>query len=76
MWPYMFYYFLRVAVFVAAAYTFYLLKADEAFKTHIIILAVVAILFNPIIPIPLPQAMWQFINLGCAVYFLQLSKKL
>jgi len=76
VWPYGYYVLLRFIVCGTAAYAIYLLKSNQAFSTHLIFLVIVAVLFNPFIPIHLTRALWLLINLGCAVYFLQLSKKI
>jgi flagellar biosynthesis component FlhA len=74
--PHGYYTLLRLAVCCTAGYVIYKLKNHEQLSRHLIPLAVVAVLFNPLIPVHIDRFFWLPIDLGVAVYFLTLSKKL
>ena len=76
VWPYAFYVLLRLVVCGVSVYVGLALKNHEKLNNHFIMLIVLAVLFNPLIPIELIRWVWLPINLGVAVYFLSLSKKL
>ena len=65
--PYGYYTFLRIVVFLTAGITAYLkFKAGDKNILHF---AVIAILFNPIIPIALSREVWAFFNVAVAILF-------
>jgi hypothetical protein len=65
-WPYGFYTLLRFAVCGSA--TFLAVQAFELKKSvWVWIMAAMAVLFNPLIPIRLPRDAWQVIDLIAAV---------
>jgi len=74
--PYGYYTVLRLVVCGAAGYAAYRLKNNADHSKHFIPLVIVAILFNPLIPIFLAKLIWQPIDLAGAVYLFVLSKKL
>ncbi len=74
--PQVFFFLLRWVVFGAAAYAAYKLRPDPKFSRHFIPLVIVAVLFNPFLPTIPPPLFWLLLDLGGAVYFLQLSKKI
>jgi len=74
--PYGYYTLLRLIVCGTAAYGAFKLKNNASLNRHFIPLLIAAILFNPLIPVPLTRLIWMPINLGGAVYFLMLAKKL
>jgi len=74
--PYGYYTIFRLVVCGAAGYAAYMLKKNADHSKHFIPLVIVALLFNPLLPVYLPRLIWLPINLGGAVYFLLLSKKL
>lgn len=76
VWAYGYYMLLRVVVCGAAGFAAYRLKNDPARSSHFVPLLILAVLFNPVIPIHLSRLLWLPVNLGVAVYFLLLSKKL
>jgi len=76
VWPYGYYTFLRLTVCGAAAYAAFKFKDNPSLNAHFIPLVTIAILFNPIIPVPLTRLIWLVIALAGAVYFLMLSKKI
>ena len=76
MMPNSFHLFLRLVVCGAALYVGIILKRDETLHNHFIPLMLLAVLFNPLMPIVLGGWIWLPIDLGTAVYFLTLSKKI
>ncbi|MEI7905040.1 MAG: DUF6804 family protein [Candidatus Firestonebacteria bacterium] len=74
--PYGFYALLRLVVCGAAAYAAFKLKDSSSLGGHFIPLLIVAILFNPLMPVSLTPLIWLVVDLGVAVYFLTLSKKI
>jgi len=76
MMPNTFHIFLRLVVCGAALYVGIALRRHETLSNHFIFLMILAALFNPLIPINLGEWLWLPIDLGTAVYFLTLSKKI
>lgn len=74
--PYGYYMLLRLVVCGVSGYAAYSLNRDAALNRHLVPLVILAVLFNPVLPVHLSQLFWLPIDLGTAVYFLQLSKKL
>ncbi|OGX11804.1 MAG: hypothetical protein A2351_07190 [Omnitrophica bacterium RIFOXYB12_FULL_50_7] len=74
--PYIYFILLRWVVCAAAAYAAFKLKDRPSLSGHFIPLWIVAVLFNPLIPVYLTGLIWLMIDLACAVYFLTLSKKI
>ncbi len=75
--PTLFFVGLRVVVCCVAIYVSVAIRTpDHPLQAHFVPLALLATLFNPVIPVPLPDSLWLVINLGVAVYFLVLAKKL
>jgi hypothetical protein len=69
IWPYSYYQILRVVITVIAglvAYSAYKLERER----WVILMAIVAILFNPIIPFYFSKGTWSVIDLITAVVFL------
>ena len=73
--PYGFYTLLRIVVTASAAFAAYYFfeKGDDSQSG--IILALIALLFNPLIPIHLDKAIWMPIDIGTAIYMYLVSKK-
>jgi hypothetical protein len=67
---------LRLIVCGTAAYAAFKLKNSSSLSGHFIPLLIIAVLFNPLIPIYLTRLIWLIIDLFGAVYFLTLSKKI
>ena len=76
VWPYGYYVFLRLVVCGGAAYAAFKLRLDSRLQKNFLPLVLTAVLFNPVITVPLAREIWIFIDLGAAVYFLNLSKKI
>ena len=75
VWPYAYYLLLRVVVFGVCVFAAIGFKDDPVIGRHFIPVMVLAILFNPVVLVALPNTILLFLNLGVAVYFLSLSKK-
>jgi hypothetical protein len=75
-WPHGFYILLRFIVCGAAVYVGIALRSHASLNAHFIPLMILGALFNPLIPINLTRLVGLPIDLGVAVYFLFLSKKL
>jgi len=69
IWPYGYYVFLRIFICGASAYLAYL-SFDEHKEVWGLIFVVVAILFNPFIPIYLNKDIWVVIDVVVAATFL------
>lgn len=76
VWPYGYYLFLRLVVCGAAGYAAWILRSRPGGETRFVILVMIALLFNPVFPVFLPRLLWLIMDLGTALYFLHLSKKL
>jgi hypothetical protein len=76
-WPYGYYTFLRVAVTVVAVYYIYYLYATTKWQNFWFwALVIIAILFNPIVPIYLgDKTIWGIIDVIVAVFFASLIVK-
>ncbi len=73
--PYSYYTLLRWIVFGVAAYAAIKFRNNPSLNGHFIPLVLLAILFNPLMPVFLTRLLWLPIDLGSAVYFLVISKK-
>jgi hypothetical protein len=68
--PYGYYTFLRIVVCTSAAILCYAIFADENNLTSwSITFGLIAVLFNPIIPIHLKRDFWYFIDIGCSAIY-------
>jgi hypothetical protein len=67
IWPYGLYTLLRLLTTSVALFAIYVLGTGDPKRT--IGLAVVALLFNPIVPVHLSRLIWLPINLGVAFWF-------
>jgi len=76
VWPYGFYTLLRLLVCGVSAYFAYKIKDLEGLKTHKVPLIVIAILFNPLIPVHLVRTIWLPIDVGVGIYFIVLIGQL
>jgi Na+/H+ antiporter NhaD/arsenite permease-like protein len=65
-WPYGYYQLLRFVVFGVSIYTAF--NAYKWKKTwEVWLLGVIALLFNPLIPVHLSREIWQVIDFICAI---------
>lgn len=76
VWPQGFYFLMRLAVCSAAAYAAFHIHAETEAKVHFFFLVFLVFLFNPVMPVDPPREMGYVIDLGTAVYFLNLAKKI
>jgi len=72
MWPYGFYTLLRLVVTGVSIFAIITLGTANSLQT--VGLAVVALLFNPLIPVHLPRGMWFPIDLAVAYWFWAIIK--
>ena len=73
---YGYYSILKLVVCGAAIYAAVILRGRDDLKNHFITLAVLALIFNPVAPVFLSREFEIIIEIGTAVYFLTLSKKI
>lgn len=74
--PDSFFIFLRILVCTASGYAAYFLHGHATLQKHFIPMVIVAIVFNPVVPIQLGSELGLLIDMATAVYFLTLSKKI
>jgi len=67
-WPYGYYQLLRWVTCAAAVFVAYMAYTWEK-KWATVFFGIVAVLFNPLIPIHLTREIWQPIDLVCAILF-------
>ena len=67
-WEYGYYQLLRWAVFIAGAYSAYIVNKKHR-NAWVWIFGAVAILFNPILPVYLTRDTWQILDIITAVIF-------
>jgi hypothetical protein len=72
IWPYGFCVLLRLAV---TSVSIYAIVALETSRLDTIPLALAALLFNPVVPVHLPKAMWAIIDLGTAAFLWSLINR-
>lgn len=69
--PYGYYQFLRVVICIAAVYlTYQEYQLDDKVTIWAVVFALLAILFNPIIPIHQSRKTWAYFNVICAATFI------
>jgi hypothetical protein len=73
--PYGFHTLLRIVVTASASFAAYYFFKERDDSQSGIILALVALIFNPLIPIHLDKAIWMPIDIGTAIYMYLVSKK-
>jgi len=71
-----FYALVRWVVCAAAATVAFKLKDNPSLSGHFLPLLIVAVIFNPLVPVALTPLLWLVLDLAGAVYFLTLSKKI
>ncbi len=70
-WPYGYYTFLRLAVFsVSAWFAYEQWKLDGAVSKWVVALGVLALLYNPLLPIDLNREIWGVLNIASATILL------
>jgi len=70
MWPYGYYTLLRFVVCGTSIVGIIVLSTYMWDKTQITVMAIVAILFNPLIPVYLTKDLWSVIDVVVAAYFI------
>ena len=79
-WPYSYYMLLRVVVLAAALLLAGLIyQKAKTFTLWVWLFVIVAIVFNPVVPLHLTRGIWSLLNLGSVVifaghYFTELSE--
>jgi len=76
IWPYGFYTLLRLVVCGVCIYFVVKLKMLPSLQAHKAALIVIAILFNPLIPVYLVRTIWFPIDIGIGIYLISLIKRL
>ncbi len=74
IWPYGYYQLLRLAVTGTAIYAVTILQKNH--PTPVVILALIGLIFNPILPLSLPRAFWFPLDLATALLFFVFAKKI
>lgn len=74
IWPYFFYQFLKLIVFGASAYCVYIYHKEKNTQWMIIML-VIAIVFNPINPLYFGHFLWSIADLIVALLFFKSPKR-
>lgn len=76
IWPYGFYTLLRLLVCGVCFYLVYKIKFLPTFLPHKVPLIIIAVLFNPLIPVYLVRTIWFPVDIGIGIYLIILIKKL
>lgn len=75
IWPYFFYQFLKLSIFGAAAFSVYLYHKEKNTK-WMMIMIIIAIVFNPINPLYFGHFLWSIVDLVVAMLFFESPKKI
>jgi hypothetical protein len=62
--PYGYYTLLRIVVSIAAGYIAFIAYSEGSTKAYLVIYGLMALLYNPILPVHLSREIWLPINLG------------
>ncbi|MCK9401600.1 MAG: hypothetical protein M0Q51_16625 [Bacteroidales bacterium] len=73
IWPYFFYQFLKLAVFGASAFSVYLYHKEKNTK-WMMVMIVIAIIFNPINALYFGHFLWSVVDIIVAVMFFKSPK--
>ena len=73
VWPYGFYVLLRLVVTAVSIYAIVVLGTSR--PANSVALAVIALLFNPLIPVHLPKGLWAVVDLSVAAFLWSLTSK-
>jgi hypothetical protein len=73
VWPYFFYQILKLVIFGAATHSVYLYHKEKNIK-WMMVMIIVAIVFNPINPIYFGHFLWSIVDLIVAVVFFKSPK--
>ncbi len=74
IWPYFFYQFLKLVVFGAAIHSVYLYHKEKNTK-WVVIMVIIAIIFNPINPLYFGHFLWSIVDFIVAAIFFNSAKK-
>ena len=74
IWPYFFYQFLKLAIFGAAVFSAYLYHKERDTK-WMLIMIVIAIIFNPINALYFGHFLWSVVDLIVAILFFRSPKR-
>jgi len=70
-WPYWYYNLLRLAVFAVSAWIAYeQWRIDDAISGWVVAFGLIALLYNPFLPVHLTREIWSVLNIGTAALFL------
>lgn len=67
--PYGYYNFLRIMIFIISCYSIYVFYKYEKIL-WVWIFVIIAVLFNPIIPIYLDKSLWKIVDIVAVIIFL------
>jgi len=73
VWPYFFYQFLKLVIFGSSVFSVYLYHKEKN-KQWMIIMIVIAIIFNPINPLYFGHFLWSIVDLIVALLFFKSPK--
>jgi|SRR3989344_1135682 len=73
IWPYFFYQFLKLTIFGASAFSVYLYHKEKN-KQWMVIMLIIAIVFNPINPLYFGHFLWSIVDLIVALLFFKSPK--
>ena len=76
VWPYGYYVLLRLLVCGASAYLAYIAGSSQTLTRNRVLLLLIAVLFNPLVPVHLLRSIWAPIDLGVGLYLLHISRRL
>jgi hypothetical protein len=74
VWPYWYYVLLRLVVCGAGAYGAYVAHRSDA--SLLVPFALIALLFNPLIPVHLPKVLWAALDLATAAFLIYSARGL
>jgi len=74
IWPYFFYQFLKLAVFGAAAFSVYLYHKEKNIK-WMLVMIIIAIIFNPINALYFGHFLWSIVDVIVALLFFKSPKR-
>ena len=70
-WPYWYYNLLRLAVFAVSVWIAYeQWQNDDSFSGWVVAFGLIALLYNPFLPVHLTREIWSVLNFGTAALFL------
>lgn len=73
IWPYVFYQFLKLIVFGAAIFSAYLYHKEKNTR-WVVIMVIIAIIFNPFNPLYFGHFLWSIVDLIAVLFFFKSPK--